>query len=274
MHEKSICKTFQDLESYLSGPFKAIEGWCAAQVWQTLLPIMLVQRVLNFSAPAAEIGPYHGKFFWGLALSCTAINGHLAVDIFGLEQENADQSGVKGDREKFLAHGRGLGLAEADLKVLARDSLAVTAQTVMAQYDTNTSFSLFSVDGAHHPDYVVNDLELALALTDKHGIIIVDDYGNPRWHCVQEVVARKYLFSEPHFVPLAYSCNKLFLCHRDFLKTYREAIRAFLDAEFPDTRVYDTRRFEHDGLTILPDMNNAMRIPTYEPRMIEKIRIA
>ncbi len=274
MHTPPPCKVFQDLEHYLNGPFQATEGWCAGHVWQTLLPLVLAQHALNFSAPVAEVGPYHGKFFWGLVQSTPAIMRHLAIDIFGLEQENADQSGVKGDRALFLGHGRSLGIQESAINLIEKDSLTLTAESIQTQYNTKTPFSFFSVDGAHHPDYVEHDLNLALSLTDRRGIIIVDDYSNPRWHCVQEVVARKYLLSDPEFVPLSFSCNKLFLCHRDFLASYRKVVRDFIMTEFPDTRVYDTDRFGHLGLTILPDMKKNMRVPVYKNTMLEKIRIA
>lgn len=246
----------EDIHHYLSGPFQNTLGWCSENVWQTLIPIVTAHCKIGLSAPVAEIGPYHGKFFWGLVKSTLCQSGHLAVDIFDEDSENADCSGVVGNRDIFIQNGRQVGCSEADVTIVTQDSMQLTAASVRALYaQKDVSFSFFSVDGAHHKDYVRHDFELSLELTHHDGVIIVDDYGNPRWHCVQEVVAERFFNNPPGFVPLAFSCNKLFLCHKERLEEYRLLVKQYVLAQYPATKVFETERFGYLGLTILPDMH-------------------
>ncbi|TNE67591.1 MAG: hypothetical protein EP335_01430 [Alphaproteobacteria bacterium] len=248
-------QALERLQAYMNGPFQGTPGWCGEQVWQTLVPISLLQQSWNLRAPVAEIGPYQGKFFWGLVQLSLAKSGHTVVDIFDSGSGNADLSGVVGNRAAFLEYGKKLGTNATDLHIFEQDSRSLCAADIRSATGCSDGFACFSVDGAHHKDYVEHDLKLAFDLTHPDGVIIVDDYGNPRWHCVQEVVARAYILGDPAFVPVAFSCNKLFLCHRDRLAAYRAALGGFIAEHFPTTRVFETEHFGYLGLTILPPAN-------------------
>jgi len=96
-------------------------------------------------------------------------------------------------------------------------------------------------------------MQLAFDLTRPDGIIFVDDYYNPSWPGVQEAVAKYYLNNSARFVPLLFSCGKLFLCNLSFHATYLETVARFLSQHFPSTAVKRVQRFGFETLTVMPD---------------------
>ena len=83
-------------------------------------------------------------------------------------------------------------------------------------------FQVFSIDGGHTPEHVVNDYEIASQVTHPAGFIIVDDVLNAGWPGVIEGVARLFLFGRPKFVPLCIGMNKLvstgLAYHKEYLQ--------------------------------------------------------
>jgi hypothetical protein len=73
---------------------------------------------------------------------------------------------------------------------------------------------------------------------------------------VQEGVAKLYFSDYPNFVPLLYTCNKLFLCHISYHPRYLRHTRDFLAAQHPGTRVKRVNRFGYDCLTVTPKMDS------------------
>jgi hypothetical protein len=87
-------------------------------------------------------------------------------------------------------------------------------------------------------------------------MIYIDDYYNASWPGVQEGVAKYYLSQAARFVPLLFTCNKLFLCNLSYHACYLEKVRSFLHANFPETAVKPVRRFGFDTLTVIPNMQS------------------
>ena len=253
MDNGEFIKRLRRVEKYLSGAFKNIEGWCSPLVWQTIEPLVESQIKCGFSGPVAEIGPYHGKFFWGLVETSGIKTGHLAIDIFDINTENKDLSGVLGNENIFRKYGMNSGYFEDSVRVLGRDSQELSADQIMQELNIDRPiFSFFSVDGCHRKEFVSHDISLAMELTHEEGVVIVDDYGNPRWHGVQEAVSEIYYLHRPDFVPLVYSVNKLFLCHINKLESYRRYIQEYVCQNFEETKVFEVERFGNLGLTVLP----------------------
>ncbi len=256
MSVHKVSTTIEEVDRYLNGTFSQIEGWCSPHIWQTLEPLMRVFAKNSFCGPIAEIGPYHGKFFWGLTKSTPVKNSHCAIDIFDKNTVNQDNSGVLGNKDIFLRNGEKAGERLENIKVITQDTEELISADILAAMPMLTpEFSFFSVDGCHLKKNVKHDILLAFDLTHDDGVIILDDYGNPRWHGVIEAVAEIYLEENREFVPLAYSCNKLLLCHRSRLDEYRISIHDFMAENFKETKVFETERYGWLGLTILPDFN-------------------
>ena len=111
--------------------------------------------------------------------------------------------------------------------------------------------SLFSVDGGHSCEVALNDLRLAHEVLADGGVIMMDDYFDPKFPGVSEAVNRFYLLSENHrdTVPFLITGNKLFISTSGHGERYREAIRTAVDED--EVEVWDAEMFGHRVTVIL-----------------------
>lgn len=240
-----------NLEAYLAGPFNKIQGWCDRALWQTIEPILAFQAELGVKRPVAEIGVNHGKLFIGLVIAKYHPAGNLAIDVFADQAFNLDKSG-KGNREAFDANLARCGIPADQIDIRQVDSSVLTDAEVAAIREQSGGFSLFSVDGSHLPEHAYNDISIAMRLTDPGGVILIDDYLAPDWPGVGEAVARHYLLGAPMFVPFAYTCNKLLLCHLRHRGDYVVALRDHFREHRLRARIKKVTRFGYPALTIHP----------------------
>jgi len=247
------------LQAYLNTNFEKVEGWCIPHLFQTISLCSNVQQDLGLDAPVAEIGVYHGKFFIGLVLGSNSASGHHAIDVFDMQEFNLDGAG-KGNLDRFVANLAMTGIAAENCNVIRADSMKIGLADMAAIHDATGGFSFFSIDGCHMVEHTINDIRIAMELTDPRGIIFVDDYYNASWPGVQEGVAKLYFHESPRFVPLLYTCNKLFLCHISYHGRYFDFLKNNIEQKYPGTRVKPVKRFGYDTLTIGPDMSKPARL--------------
>lgn len=250
--------SLKDADHYLQTQFPDIDGWCTAHLWQTIQPLYrdMVQR--GPVGPVAEIGVYHGKFFLGLVKTVASPAQNHAIDVFDRQALNLDGSGA-GSLDRFRQALRDCEVDEAAVEIVCADSMALT-RTWVAEVEAKTGgFSFFSIDGCHRVEHTVNDLEIACALTRPSGIIFVDDYYNPSWPGVHEGVARWYFSRPRRFVPLLFSCNKLYLCHLSHHAHYLACVDRFVRTAFPSTHIKAVERYGYPSLTVTPDLS----VPQY-----------
>jgi hypothetical protein len=244
------------VSEYLSGPFKAVEGWCVPHLWQAIEPLHDLQASLGIDRPVAEIGVYHGKFLIGLVKTKNTPRGNFAIDVFDMQEFNLDGAG-KGNLETLKGNFARCGIAPGQVEIERADSMAIgDAHIESILKRAGGGFSMFSVDGCHMPEHTVNDIRIAIKLTVPQGIIFVDDYYNANWPGVQEGVAKLYFSDYVNFVPLLYTSNKLFLCHISYHGRYLRHAAEFIAAQHPETRIKRVKRFGHDTLTVSPKMTS------------------
>ena len=237
-----------DLRNYLDN-INSVKGWCNPELWNCIEPILDLQDEKNIQGPIAEIGVFHGKFFIGLALSKGKDLKHCAMDVFDMQEFNVDKAGV-GNKEVFERNLTKNGVQNTE--IFQVDSMAMESDFIEERKNT---YSLFSVDACHMVEHTINDFRIAMKMIRKDGIIFIDDYNNPNWPGVQEGVTKFYLNNICNFIPLLYTCNKLFVCNISYHKMYMDYIEAFLKANYPDSRVKHVKRFGYDTLTVGPDWN-------------------
>src|SRR5580704_7195743 len=104
-----------------------------------------------------------------------------------------------------------------------------------------------------------------MEVTKPQRIIFVDDYYNPNWPGVQEGIAKFYLSNSARFVPLLFTCNKLFLCNLSYHKMYLDLVSRFVRQNFPDTRIKLVRRFGFDTVTVLPNFKSSQYLVLEAP---------
>ena len=243
------------LNNYLHNEFSNVNGWCIAQLWNCVEPILDYHREIGLEKPICEIGVYQGKFFIGLLKSIQSNQKSHAIDVFSMQQFNLDGAGV-GSKEKVEQNLSRCGVHSSTYSLNEVDSMTLSESRLREIGITPGQFSYFSIDGCHTPEHTINDIKLAIELTCPEGIIFVDDYHNPSWPGVQEGVA-KYLFHEySKFVPLLFTCNKLFLCHISFHAIFLSKIHAHLKENYVNTVVKPVKRFGYDTLTVIPNLND------------------
>lgn len=250
----------RDAYEYLTGPFAEIEGWCVPHLWQTLQPLVMVIEEGGVAGPVAEIGVYHGKFLLGLVKTMGG-RGHFAIDVFDLQQFNLDGAG-NGNRDKLIENMARAGVPQSSVNIVQADSMTLDRPFIDEINTITGGFSLFSVDGCHRPEHTINDLEIAMQTTRTSGLIFIDDYYNPHWPGVQEGISRYYFTHYPRFVPLAYTCNKLILCHISLHAQYLQMIENFIPGRFPETSVKRVPRFGYDTLTVMPQLAEPVYLDT------------
>lgn len=255
--QAAVSEPSSPLRRYLENDFANIQGWCIPQLWQVIEPLDAIQRELGVRAPIAEIGVYHGKFFIGLLKTKNVDRGNFAIDVFDMQRFNLDGAGA-GDLAIFKQNLDLCNVAESEVTFHRADSTTLRAPELAAiREKCGGGFSMFSVDGCHLAEHTINDVKIAMDLTIPEGIIMVDDYYNANWPGVQEGVCKLFLTSSPMFIPLAYSCNKLFLCHFGYHQQYFKKVLEHVKSNFPTSRCKIVKRFGYDTISVMPDLNKA-----------------
>ena len=228
-----------------------VRGWCIPQLWNCIEPVSnLITEFGIDHKPIGEIGVHHGKFFLGLALTLNSTQVHEAMDVFDMQEFNLDQSG-QGNLNSFRENLAKFGVEEYEPHTV--DSLQLSQSFIL---EREHRFSMFSVDGCHTPEHTVNDLEIAVKVTDPAGVIYLDDYYNPNWPGVQEGYV-SWMNAQPRtWVPFLFTCNKLFLCKISYLDRYLTSVEHFLTKHYPSSRVKKVSRFGYDSLTVRPALKD------------------
>ena len=177
---------------------EAIEGIC---------DLAAMQRGQGIVGPVCEIGVHHGRLFVLLHLLSGPTERSLAVDLFEMQGENLDGSG-KGSRDRLLHNLRVHGCDLARVKLLAENSLRLTAERIVDLCGGRPR--LFSIDGGHTAEATRNDLMLAHEVVCDGGLVILDDYFNMSWPAVSEGACAFMLHDNSVLMPVAIGANKFF----------------------------------------------------------------
>jgi hypothetical protein len=213
-----------------NGGHMAVEGWLTDGAMTVMTIAHAVQRGLGVTGDIAEIGVHHGRFFIALALTCAGDERAMAIDVFDDQHLNIDQSG-HGDRKIFEANVRAHGVPKERLIVHKGDSLAMRPRDFPSGMAGRVR--LFSVDGGHTLQHVLNDMALAESVLSEAGVVILDDFFNPSWPEVTEGYLR-YAAESRALAPFAYGDNKLFLCREAYHATFMEAMRRMVVQKTPN----------------------------------------
>jgi hypothetical protein len=173
--------------------------------------ILLARHVPVAGRPVAEIGVHHGKY--AIMLGLLAGGRVVGFDLFEDRQgENVDGSGG-GDRESFLANAHRHGIAPANIRAVAANSMELDGPTVLRHCGAPPVF--FSVDGGHTADLTENDLRVADGAVADDGIVALDDVFHEGWPSVMVGLSRYLMRRDRTLVPCAIAGRKVFLARGD-----------------------------------------------------------
>jgi predicted O-methyltransferase YrrM len=193
------------LDRYRAHDMVKVHGWFTAESAEVMATLLAHQVATGVQGGVAEIGVHHGKSFLLLANGVRPGERAVALDVFGLQDKNLDNSGL-GDREKFEANAAAFAPGTT-IDIIEATSFDVTPETAR---DTFGPVRLMSIDGGHTAAVTAHDLALAEACVVDDGLVVLDDVLNAHWLGVVSGLFR-FLEGPTKLVPFAYSENKLYL---------------------------------------------------------------
>lgn len=232
-----------------------VEGWLRPDAIPILLTIADEQERRDIRGGVAEIGVHHGKLLLLLALLARPEEGVVAVDLFERQHLNRDSSG-RGDLGILRANLARV-LPEPDLvAIVAADSTELRGRDLVEAADG--SLRLVSVDGGHTEEVVRHDLATAAEALRPGGVVLLDDFFNPRFPGVAAGAMRFLLQGPgPTLVPFATGGDKLWLALGESdARAYLERLRG---AGLGGAMTRPHAMLGHEVLCIGPDTQPALR---------------
>lgn len=206
------------IETYVRRGKFYVDGWLHSEAALTMVALDARQRALDVKGGVVEIGVHHGKFFILLYLLNHAPHKAVAIDLFGDQHLNVDQSG-SGDLERFRRNLERYA-DSSRLVVHQGNSMELAGADLVRMADGPVRF--VSVDGGHTAEIAAHDLATAEGAIAEGGIIVVDDVFNEQWPGVGDGVHR-YFERRPNLVPFAIGANKTYFCRLSHRDIYHDA---------------------------------------------------
>jgi Methyltransferase domain len=229
LEEASLYPTDRDerLLRYMRNGFNNVEGWCSYLNIAFLREMDELLFADSVDGGVGEIGIHHGKQFIALHNLMSSGAKSLAIDVFGAQEFNLDQSG-SGDRAKFLENLAAWGANPENCVVVERDSLSLRARDLDELHKAVGDLKFFGIDGCHEVEHTISDMHAAMSLVAHGGVIVLDDFLNPDFPGVHQAVAYLFINGRPGIAPFVIGQNKLYLTqvshHSRYLNAAKTAI--------------------------------------------------
>lgn len=204
-----------------------VNGWLESGALTMIKALDVAQRAKEVSGAVAEIGVHHGRLFIALNLLQQGDERSLAIDVFGAQELNVDQSG-SGDLEKFRQNVERWSSA---YRVVIHQGDSTELDSAGVRRLVRTGVRLFSVDGGHTASTVFSDMSLAGGALCPGGIAIADDVFNQWWPGVA-IGTFRYM-QQAALRPFAIGFNKVFFASSEYADYYREELARYLENRYP-----------------------------------------
>jgi len=222
-----------NIDQYWQTGFHVVEGWVDQRLLPFLKCIAAVQSERNVIGNIAEIGVHHGRFLIALAHLARPGETCVAIDLFDSQELNIDGSGT-GSVDRVRQNLASYGPPNAPVVFIKADTLALSLADRVEIVRQHGPFRMFSVDGGHTAEHVVNDLLFAQDALSSGGVVLADDYYHRHWPGVTEGICRFFAHHSPRLKPFLFVHNKLFLANASWHPYYLHMIREVFhdEAEF------------------------------------------
>lgn len=208
------------LDEYASGGNRTVGGFLSRIDAEILRSILVAQNNGGLTGSVAEIGVHHGRSFILLCLGLLEGEKAYCVDIFDNQQLNTDASG-RGDRAILESNLRRFGVAPEQVTIDPRSSDRVHPADLISRVGP---IRLFSIDGGHWLDIVVNDLILAEEVLAEYGVIALDDFHRAEWPEVSAGYFKWFAGRKRPIVPFAIGFKQIYLCQSDRVDFYQKVL--------------------------------------------------
>lgn len=215
------------LERYLAGPFREVEGFVTREAVWMLDLLMQFHAAHAIRGGFLEIGVHQGRFLLALEHAADAADPGVAMDVFENQALNIDKSG-HGQLAVLQTNIARHAIVPDRITILGGDSTAnSTRRNLLAR---EQEFRLISIDGGHTAGHAASDLRLAEALVAPGAGVILDDFFNGGFPGVTEGLAQ-YLQAGGALRPVGVIGGKMLMSPLSWADRMREAMRARLARE-------------------------------------------
>lgn len=203
-----------DVAAYVTGGMHGVRGYLARSDAWMMAALVASQRRSGADHALGEIGIFHGRSYYLLALLARPEGRVMGCDLFPAGR----------DGKQFRSFAKGAKQHAIDLRdddIFACKSRDLDADALLEQFGP---FGLLHIDGNHRKTHVVGDADLAAKLLDPAGIVVFDDFCEPMWPEVTEGVY-DFLHRHGDFAIFAISRKKAYIARADHADRYADVIR-------------------------------------------------
>ena len=217
----SIRSGFAPVDRYLEKGYDSVPGMSSRFAAAICCGLMRIQTELGVQGPAAEIGPFEGRFFIALSHALAPGEKALGIDLFDWPNPQVI--------DRFEANCAKHGVAPDRRITWKADSRTMQPEELLAKLG-GQPVRFFHIDGEHSRAALTRDLELATAVLAPGGVIVLDDMLHPGYPTLM-VAVHEYLGRHPEMNVLCIidretvvAATKFVLCRADWFKRYEEAL--------------------------------------------------
>ena len=210
-------------DAYLASGYNSVVGMSSQFAAAITSGLLRIQTAAGVTGPVVEVGAFEGRFLIALAKSLAPGEIVLGIDLFDWPNPEVEQ--------RCIANCDKHGVPRDARVIWKTDSRTLTPETLLAKLGGKRP-RLQHIDGEHSRKVLSNDLELATAVMDPAGILVLDDMLHPGYPTLM-VAVHEYLERHPEMCVLAIidretivAATKFVLCRKEWFKRYEDALLA------------------------------------------------
>lgn len=211
------------VDRYLADGYASVPGMSSRFAAAITCGLLRIQTAAGITGPVVEVGAFEGRFL--IALAKALAPGEIVIGIDLFDWPNPEVEG------RCIANCAKHGVPESARVIWKTDSRKLTTETLLAKLGGKRP-RLQHIDGEHSRQVLSNDLELATAVMDPAGLLVLDDMLHPGYPTLM-VAVHEYLERHPEMCVLAIidretivAATKFVLCRKDLFKRYEDALLA------------------------------------------------
>jgi predicted O-methyltransferase YrrM len=209
------------VDRYLEDGFARVLGMSSRFATAICCGLMRFQTEFGIKGPVAEIGPFEGRFFIGIALALGEGERALGIDLFNWPDPQVI--------DRLAANCARMGVAENRRLLWTADSRDMEPAELLAKLD-GQRVRFIHIDGEHSRAALTKDLELATAVLQPGGVIVLDDMLHPGYPTLM-VAVQEYLERHPDMRILCVidretivAATKFVLCRAEWFERYEKGL--------------------------------------------------
>jgi hypothetical protein len=203
--------TTDKFKNFLSTDSKKIDGWFFDRDIISFYLLLNLQKHIGIKGDICEIGVWHGKSLTLLSLMRNEGERLFGYDLFIGDLSEKTRSNVSNFGDFSLT------------ELIEGDSSEYTKEMLDVKHTTPIKF--LHIDAGHEYHEVLQQLVQFTPYMHSSGIIAMDDYQDREFPGIEAAVLDFSEFDRPRrFVPFFAGSNKMFLCEKQFVKTYQQLL--------------------------------------------------